>query len=435
MINRYRLRKLLAPTAGIWKAISIVAIGLACFFLGIALSFKIIIEPFLDSTQALTDRTLSQFVPVESLDHARHYLAGVLLFLGIYLLWRGSSFAVQKIIDTVTGRKGSSADYIRQQMLAQGPRIVALGGGTGLSTILRGLKVYSSNITAIVTVTDDGGSSGKLIKEKGMIPPGDIRNCLVALADAEKAMTDLFQHRFKADSGALSGHSIGNLLIAALADQSQGDFEGAIEQASKVLNIRGQVVPSTLSHVGLRAVLDDGREVCGETRIVESARRIRRIFLEPGDVEAYRVAVEAILDADLICIGPGSVYTSVIPNLLVPSIAEALGNSKAKRVYICNVMTQSGESDQFTASEHVTAIQANIEKQLFDYVMLNTANPTPLLVEKYREQGQHIVEPDIDRVKAMGYKVIAGNFMSESDVVRHDPAKLATRLIQLVERG
>jgi len=309
-----------------------------------------------------------------------------------------------------------------------------MGGGTGLSTLLRGLKQQSSNITAVVTVTDDGGSSGKLIQEKGMIPPGDIRNCLVALADAEKSMTDLFQHRFQNDSGSLSGHAIGNLLIAALVDQAKGDFERAIEIASDVLAIRGRVVPSTLARVGLRAVLEDGVEVCGETAIVAAGRRIRRIHLDPPNCVGYKAAVEAIQAADLICIGPGSVYTSIIPNLLVPEIAEALRLSKAPKVYICNVMTQPGESDSFSASEHVTTIINNTERRVFDYVMVNTGTPNDSLLGRYREVGQHLVEPDIDRIRVMGLKVLQGNYMSETDFVRHDPMKVVSRLMTLVGR-
>lgn len=430
MISRHRLRKLLAPTAGIRKPALVGLLGLLCFLIGVALSFKLAIQPILEGMKRSADTVLSIVVPAETLDTATHVLGGACLFLGVYFLYLAARSAVR----TVSGRDEVFDAYARSQMLARGPRIVALGGGTGLSTLLKGLKQYSSNITAVVTVTDDGGSSGKLMKEKGMIPPGDIRNCLVALADAEKSMTDLFQHRFKSDSGNLSGHSIGNLLIAALVDQAGGDFEKAIELASKVLNIRGTVVPSTFSHVGLRAVLEDGREVCGETKIVASARRIRRIFLEPESVEAYEAAIRAIEAADLICVGPGSVYTSVLPNLLVPGIAEALAGSRSKRVYICNVMTQSGESDQFTASEHVLAIHSNIERQLFDTVLVNAGVPSPALVEKYREQGQYVVEPDVDRVKAMGYRVISGNFMSETDVVRHDPMKVAARLMALVEK-
>ncbi len=430
MINRNRIRRILAPTTGLRKAALIVLLGLLCFLLGTALSFKLAIQPLLENLKRSTDQMLQVVVPEALLDQATHILGGALLFLGIYFLYLGARSGLRK----VTGRDELYDEYVRSQALAQGPRVVALGGGTGLSTLLKGLKQYTSNITAIVTVTDDGGSSGKLMKEKGMIPPGDIRNCLVALADAERAMTDLFQHRFKSDSGNLSGHSIGNLLMAALTDMAGGDFEKAIEKASAVLNIRGKVVPSTFAHVSLRAVLDDGREVCGETKIAESARRIRRIYLEPEEVEAYDAAVLAIENADLICMGPGSVYTSVVPNLLVGGIAEALFDSEAKRVYICNVMTQAGESDQFTASEHVMAIHSNLDRKLFDHVMVNTGTPSQVLLEKYRDQGQHVVEPDIDRIKAMGYKVIGGNFMSETDVVRHDPMKVAARLMSLVEK-
>lgn len=431
MISRYRLRRLLAPTAGFRKSALITLLGLICFALGVSLSFKLVIQPVLEGLKRSVDQLLGALVPADSLDTATHLFGGAMLFLGVYFCYLG----VRGAIRVVTGRNELLDEYMRRQALAQGPRIVALGGGTGLSTLLRGLKQFSSNITAIVTVTDDGGSSGKLIRDKGMIPPGDIRNCLVALADAEKSMTDLFQHRFKADSGSLSGHSIGNLLIAGLLDQAGGDFEKAIDLASEVLNIRGTVVPSTLHPARLRAVLEDGREVCGETKIVESARRIRRIFLDPENVEANEAAVEAILDADVICIGPGSVYTSVVPNLLVAGIAEALSLTRAKRAYICNVMTQAGESDRFTASEHVNAIQSNIEGRLFDFVLVNSAAPSPQLLDRYREQGQHFVEADTDRIKAMGYKVIGGNFMSESDVVRHDPVRVATKVVSLVERG
>jgi uncharacterized cofD-like protein len=247
-------------------------------------------------------------------------------------------------------------------------------------------------------------------------------------------MTDLFQHRFGADSGSLSGHSIGNLLIAALVDQAHGDFERAIERASKVLLIRGRVVPSTLSHVRLRALLEDGSEVCGETKIVHAGRRIRRIYLDPEDVQAHTEALEAIMNADLICIGPGSVFTSVIPNLLVSGIADALRDATATRAYICNVMTQPGESDSFSASEHVLSIQANVEKRVFDTVVANVGVPSPAAVEKYRGSGQFLVDADTDRIRSMGYRVVTGDFVSESDVVRHDPMRLATKLVGLIER-
>ncbi len=434
-MKRNRLRRFIAPTQGLRKAFGWLLLGLLSFAVGAALSFKLVILPVLEFFERGAKSVLVTLVPPESLDTSTHFLGGAFLFLGFFLSFYALRSGLTQIVRTLSGHKGGVVDvYVRRQKLAQGPRIVALGGGTGLSTLLRGLKQHSSNITAIVTVTDDGGSSGRLVQEKGMIPPGDIRNCLVALADAEKSMTDLFQHRFAAESGSLSGHAIGNLLIAALVDQSRGDFEKAIEKASDVLLIRGRVVPSTLSHVRLRALLEDGTEVCGETKIAQAGRRIRRIFLDPEDASPYQAAIEAIHNADLVCIGPGSVYTSVIPNLLVPGVAEALRDSPASKAYICNVMTQPGESDSFTASEHVTAILANVEERVFDNVLMNTGVPSQAALEKYRESGQFLVESDADRVKAMGFRVLSGDYMSESDVVRHDPMKVAARLVALVDR-
>lgn len=435
MINRHRLKKLLAPTAGLRKAVALFLAGLFFFLVGAALSFKLVILPVLEWLERGASGILQVLVPADSLELATHMMGGGLLFLGMYCSYVGLRAVIFQVIRTLTGYGTGMVDvYVQRQRLAQGPRIVALGGGTGLSTLLRGLKTHSSNITAIVTVTDDGGSSGRLVKDKGIIPPGDMRNCLVALADAEKSMTDLFQHRFGKDSGSLSGHSIGNLLIAALVDQAHGDFEKAIEIASDVLLIRGRVVPSTMEHVRLRAVMEDGTEICGETKIVGSGKRIRRIFLDPERVDPFAGAIEAIHNADLICIGPGSVYTSVIPNLLVPGIAEALRDSKAMKAYVCNVMTQPGESDAFTASEHVTAIQANVDFRTFDTVLVNTGVPSATAIEKYREFGQFLVDPDVDRIRAMGYKTLSSDLMSESDFVRHDPMKVAARLVSLVER-
>jgi uncharacterized cofD-like protein len=432
---RRRFRDLLANTVGLQKAILAGLIGLIFLFVGVALSFKVVIEPFLNWLAEVTRNTLSFFVADENLDMTVWLVGGVLLVAGLYFfVFLGVRNMIRHVIETVNpeSKSGLMDAYRERQRLAQGPRIVAIGGGTGLSTILRGLKAKSSNITAIVTVSDDGGSSGRLRIDKGMIPPGDIRNCLVALADAEKSMTDLFQHRFRVDSGSLSGHSLGNLLIAGLFDQAQGDFDKAIEQASDVLNIRGRVVPATMDRVRLRALLDNGIEVCGETAIVEAGQKINRVFLDPEGVEAHQTALEAIRDADLICIGPGSVYTSIIPNLLVPGLAQALKDSKAVKAYICNVMTQPGESDSFSASEHVTAILRNTESRLFDYVLVNNGVPSEAAIEKYRESGQFVVEPDVDRIRAHGFRPIVSNFMNESDFVRHDPGKVTARLMGLL---
>jgi uncharacterized cofD-like protein len=355
---------------------------------------------------------------------------------GIATVLIATTRLVQSISSAINpgGTSASLVDAVyRNRYLAQGPRVVVLGGGTGLSTMLRGLKEYTSNIVAVVTVTDDGGSSGKLKQQLNILPPGDIRNCLVALADAETAMTELFQYRFKGDraSEGLRDHNFGNLLIAAMSQISGGDFEQAIRQTSRVLNIRGRVLPSTLQHVCLRAEMEDGSFVDGETNIAHSPLKIKRISLHPADAHSLDEVVEAIELADIIVIGPGSVYTSIIPNLLVRGIPEALIRSKAKKVYICNVMTQPGETDGMSASDHVKAIAAHVPRPVFNYVMVNTASPSLELLVKYRQTGSILVEADRDRIKSMGYKAIAGNFINQTDVVRHDSAMLAEAIVGL----
>lgn len=435
MIRRQRLRRLVAPTTGLLKAGLLTVGGLTILGAGFLVSFKAFLLPIFATGGKSLRETVSSVVQRSDVEVAMHLIGGVALIVGTLATVLGARAALRHIVETLNPslKSGMVDVYRRRLILAQGPRIVAIGGGTGLSTLLRGLKHHSSNITAVVTVTDDGGSSGRLIRDKGIIPPGDIRNCLVALADAEKAMTDLFQHRFKEDSGSLSGHSMGNLLIAALADQAQGDFERAIELASEVLAIRGRVVPSTLDHVQLRAELNNGEEVIGETAIVAAGQHIRKIHLNPADVRATQEAVDAILAADLVCIGPGSVFTSIIPNLIVPGIAKALAETEALRVFVCNVMTQPGESDDFTAQSHVTAVLTHTEKKVFDAVLVNNAIPSEEAQARYREVGQHLVVNDADRIRSHGLRVIAGDFLSSTDVVRHDPMKVAARLISLLE--
>jgi len=439
MIRRRRsIRKLLASAVGIRQGVAIAIVGLLVFALGAARSFQVVIERLqkaLQTLQRFSEGLMSHVVPASSAEIASYTLALVFMLVGIMLLFVGVRRVMRRMQEAVNPnlKSGLIEEFRRRQDLAQGPRIVAMGGGTGLSTLLRGLKFYSSNITAIVTVTDDGGSSGKLIQDKNMIPPGDIRNCLVALADAEKALSDLFQHRFKDDSGSLSGHAIGNLLIAALVDQCHGDFEKAVEMASEVLNIRGRVVPSTLNHVSLRALLEGGVEICGETAIASAGGKIRRIYLEPPDVSANKLALAAIQDADLIVIGPGSVFTSIIPNLLVPGMVETLKAAAAPKVYVCNVMTQPGESEGFSASEHVTAILNSVESRIFDYVMINDGIPSEDILARYHGSGQHLVDADGDRIRATGFRVIQGNFMNQTDVVRHDPSRVAARLMAIVD--
>jgi uncharacterized cofD-like protein len=430
-----RKPKLLASAIGPFINYALAgAMGVFVFVLGLMVTMRSFLFPFLIDAAESWDVFLSGIFGKEGADLATHILAGVLLLLGGYAAVFGARKCLRHLLGIVSPRpvSGFVDAFRRRQDLSSGPRIVAIGGGTGLSTLLRGLKQHSSNITAIVCVSDDGGSSGKIVQELGMIPPGDLRNCLVALSDAEKLMTDLFQHRFTNTSGALSGHSLGNLLLAGLVHQSAGDVDEALKRASEVLNIRGRVVPATTSHVRLKALMEDGSEIVGETKIVSSHLRIRRIFLDPPTVAPHPDALQAIQEADIILIGPGSVYTSVVPNLLVPGMAEALTETDCPKVYICNVMTQVGESESFTAAEHVIAIEANLPRRVFDYVVVNDHLPSESTLQRYRVSHQDFVAPDVDRIKEMNLKPITGNFISESDYVRHDPFHVAARIMEIL---
>ncbi len=436
MINFSRVRRVLRPGLGIYRYIGVGVLGLILFLAGLLICFSASLGPIAGHIAEGWNNILGGFAPGGSIEVTNYYMGGIFMVLGGYAVYRGFRAFIRRLVGSLGGGgdKGVMDAYRRKQTLAQGPRIVAMGGGTGLSTLLRGLKHYSSNITAIVTVTDDGGSSGRLVKEMGIMPPGDIRNCLVALADAEKRMTDLFQHRFVSARGSLGGHTIGNLLIAAFIEQCGGDYDKALELASEVLAIRGRVIPSTRAHVRLRALVEGDVEIEGETAIVGSGHRIRRIFLEPQNPPPHEDAIEAIANADLICIGPGSVYTSIIPNLLVDGMAAALSAATCPKAYICNVMTQRGESDAFTAAEHVVAINANVPTRVFDFVLVNTAAPSQATLEKYRESDQDFVTPDVERIRQMGFRTVLGNFVSDTDYVRHDPARVAARLMDLVKR-
>lgn len=316
----------------------------------------------------------------------------------------------------------------KRRYLQKGPKIVVIGGGTGLSTLLKGLKEYSSNLTAIVTVTDDGGSSGRLRDEFGVLPPGDIRNCLVALADRESLMEKVLQYRFK--TGDMAGHSLGNLFIVGLSDLT-GNFYSGVEALSKVLAIRGQVLPATLQDVVVGARFVDGSVVRGECSVSATGKRIKQLFLEPSDCQPLPEALTAIQEADAILLGPGSLYTSVIPNLLVQSIPEAIENSHALKVYICNVMTQPGETQNYTASEHLKAIHRHGGK-LVDYMLVNTGPIPKSLRKKYRQQGAEPVVVDESKVTSLGVKTVKENLVLESDLVRHHPQRLAQAILRLI---
>jgi len=324
----------------------------------------------------------------------------------------------------------------------RGVRVVALGGGTGLSALLRGLKQHVvrrsdqqpsaerpiTDLAAIVTVTDDGGSSGRLRRENRMLPPGDIRNCLVALAKDETLLTRLFQYRFHAGRG-LSGHNFGNLFLAALTHVT-GDFAEAVRVSAKVLAVRGRIFPSTISNVHLVATLSDGTHIHGETRISRSRLPIRKLALNPRRVRPLPAAIEAIELADLILMGPGSLYTSVIPNLLIPEIAHAIVRSKAPRVYIANLMTQPAETTHYALSDHVRAIQQHVRGQVIDVVIANAKPVSPDVARRYRAENAEPVRLDRDKLLELGARVISDDLLEEHGVIRHNSPLLARLLLE-----
>lgn len=320
-------------------------------------------------------------------------------------------------------------------------RIVALGGGTGLSMLLRGLKHHVasrpeelarpdkfpiSDLVAVVTVTDDGGSSGRLRREYSILPPGDIRNCLVGLSEDEALLGRLFQYRFPVGR-ALAGHSFGNLFLTALTNVT-GDFPEAVRFSGQVLAIRGRIYPSTTANVTLEALLDGGRRVRGETKISRSRRRIHRISLVPTTARPLPEVLEAIHEADMILLGPGSLYTSLIPNLLVRGVANAIRRSRAKCVYISNLMTQPGETDGYSLTDHIRAIYDHSQDRLFDCVVINRTSISPAVLRRYRRGGATQVEANPSALRRMGITVISDELLQEGQVVRHDHMQLA-RLI------
>ena len=313
-----------------------------------------------------------------------------------------------------------------KKKLDSGPAVTVIGGGHGLSVLLRGIKSSTSKVSAVVTVADDGGSSGRLREELGIIPPGDLRNCLVALADTEPLMEKLFQYRFEGNT-ALAGHNFGNLFIAAM-NEVTGDMETALKESSKVLAVKGRVIPASKESVRLDAVMTDGTVVEGESQIPEAHKKIRRVQLFPRKVEAVSAAIEAIETADAIILGPGSLYTSIMPNLLVDGVAKALKSSHAIKIYICNVMTQPGETDNYTASAHAKAILDHAGKGVIDYVLVNSA-PVP---QKFISSAKP-VEVDEDKISAMGMGLIQKDLISDTDVGRHDPDKLCKAVMKIIE--
>ncbi|MCQ9204746.1 MAG: YvcK family protein [Omnitrophica bacterium] len=320
-----------------------------------------------------------------------------------------------------------------KRFLSKGPKVVAIGGGTGLATILEGLKEYTSNITAVVAVADEGGSSGRLREEFGILPPGDIRNCLVSLAEVPQLMRDLFQYRFEEGDG-IKGHSFGNLFITAMT-QVSGSFKDAIKESSIVLAIRGKVLPSSLDSLRLRAEYSDGTAKVGEDKIPDEEKTIRRVCLIPQEAKPNPEVIEAIREAEIILFGPGSLFTSIIPNILIGDIADEIAKRNVKKLYLCNVMTQQGETDGFTASDHLRMILFHARKDIVNCCLVNSGRLRYQLLIKYAEEKSFPVVFDRERIKRMDIDVFEADVVSKRNYLRHDSKKSAKEIMKIYTQG
>ena len=365
-----------------------------------------------------------EFVRKIALNLSTQWLAFAILMFGSGLFFMGWQKTNLSIMDGNDNHSLLEILY-RRRKLNKGPKIVAVGGGTGLSMLLRGIKNITNNITAVVTVGDDGGSSGRLREEMGVLPPGDIRNCIAALADDEDLVTKLFQYRFKTGEG-LEGHSFGNLFLTALCSIT-GDMVRAVKESSNVLSIRGRVLPATLDDMKLAAELEDGRIIRGESNIPEAGGRIKRLFTEPSNCKALDDVIAAIRDAEIIILGPGSLYTSVIPNLLVSEISDEIAKSTAKKIYVCNIMTQPGETDGYSVCDHVSAIiKHSKHKNIVDAVLVNDSMPDNI-ADKYALSGSYPVKSDFENLISLGLSWFAKKLIEDSKegLVRHSSNRVA----------
>jgi len=417
--------KWLYPGMHIKRWLGLMIIGVAILAFGFSF---IVREAYLEGLR------LPDFMYYVTLQFIPRALRGALFMSGAVALVIYSFIKLnQSLISVLAPNRDTSESLVNtiyaRRFLGRGPKIVAIGGGTGLSTLLRGLKEYTTNLTAVVTVADDGGSSGVLRRELGVLPPGDVRNCIAALADAEPLVTKLFQYRFDEGTG-LAGHSFGNLFIVAM-EGVVGNFEDAIRQTSRVLAVRGQIIPSTLDDVTLNASTTDERTICGESNITADLKRnghdarITEVYLDPLDPPAHPEAVRAILDADLIILGPGSLYTSVMPNLLVQGIRRALVASPSPMIYACNVATQHGETDGFSVRDHVEVIESHLGKGVIGYVLANDN----LTDEALRAEFSQPVAMDGDINN--GIRLVRSDVVSEENRYHHDSVKLARAVMDI----
>lgn len=419
------LMRLLTPGLHVKRWLLLLMVGIVMIALAVGYALRDVYSAKITFPFWVQDLTL-QFLPRWT--RAVLFLAVGLVIIGLSFYYLGKSVLGPFI--TARGERGLVQQLYTYRQLAKGPRVVAMGGGTGLSALLRGIKKYTGNISAIVTVADDGGSSGRLRDEFRVLPPGDFRQCLTALAETEPLMTELFQHRFSGD-GALGGHSFGNLFIMAMAEIT-GDFEHAIRESGRVLAVRGAIVPSTLTDVVLCA--HAGAELrVGESKVPIGDGRIDRVFLEPSAPPINPEAESAVLDAEIVIVGPGSLYTSILPNLMVDGMVEALRASPAVKVYVCNLAGQPGETMGYTVSEHLEAIRAHIGVDIFDYVLVNS-NLTPPLPASARRAGVSRVIFDRQRAQEHPVHYILADVVSTAISTHHDPDKLARVIMKRIWR-
>ncbi len=423
MINRFRKNVKvskdvgwLIPGLNVKRWLFLIFLGSVLMVLGFLIIFDI--RPIYQTMELI--RKAALILPTE-------ILAVVVIFIGAIVFFSGWKKTTLSIMDIDSARSGKSLleNLYRRSKLNKGAKIVAIGGGTGLSMLLKGIKKYTNNITAVVTVGDDGGSSGRLREDMGILPPGDIRNCIAALADDDNLITELFQYRFKKGEG-LEGHSFGNLFLTALCAIT-GNMVKAVKESSNVLNIRGVVLPATLDDMKLVAEYTDGTIVKGESNIPEEHKSIKKLFTEPVHCQALPEVIEAILQADLIILGPGSLYTSVIPNLLVDGIVDAIMQSSAKKIYVCNIMTQPGETDNYSVASHVNALFSHANgRRILDAVLVNNSLPDNIS-EGYAKNGSIPVRLDMENIVPIGIEVVSQKLIQENKqgLVRHSSNRVA----------
>lgn len=426
---RKRWFRWLIPGLNIKRWLTLFSLGVGLLIIGISLLFNYQWLSAIEDIVLAYSYTLTGFYNYTVLT-----VMGLLLIaLGGILMLIGTSKVIKTIIRAVLPDPSSKvSDIIFQNIrLDKGPKIVVIGGGTGLSNLLRGLKAHTSNLSAIVTVADDGGSSGRLREDFQMIAPGDLRNCLIALAEQEGDMENLFRYRFEGNN-ELSGHSFGNLFITALAQVYDGDIHEALEAASKLLRVRGRVIPSSTEFINLSAEMLDGSIVDGESNIPNSGKQIRRVFSTPERPKPEGAALRAIDEADAIILGPGSLYTSIIPNLLTDKIADHVRASKANKLYIANVMTQPGETSGYSLADHVQAIIDHSGVGIIDTVLANDG-PLPIqMVEQYSAVGSEPVAIDSKRLKDMGIRTVRATLISSEKPAVHDPVRLGKVIMDIV---